>query len=109
MKGNPMKQQVAAKPLASIAACAAFSLLAGVAHASGSDSFPTTSSGTSMYNTGKQVFSEQLACKGCAFEGKSIDKAIAMQIVSDKKITEKLSTSDRDAVVAYAKKRFRIE
>jgi hypothetical protein len=104
-----MHRQTAPKRLISLTSCVTFALVAGLAHASGSDSFPSASSSTSMYNTGKQVFAEQLACKGCAFDGKSIDKNIAMQIVSDKKATEKLSADDRDAVVLYAKKRFKLE
>jgi hypothetical protein len=96
--------------LLSVVTCAAVaSLAAGVSHASGSDNFPSSSSSTSLYNAGKQVFSEQLACKGCAFDGKSIDKDIAKQIVNDKKVTEKLSADDREAVVSYAKKRFKLD
>jgi hypothetical protein len=94
---------------AAVAAAAfAFTFAASDANASGSDRFGSSSAGTSLYNAGKQVYAEQLACKGCAFEGQAITAEIARKIVDDKKATEKLSQDDRDAVIAYAKKRFRI-
>jgi hypothetical protein len=95
-----------------IAAWPAFAALALAsiqpAFASGSDSFSTTSSATGQYNAGKRVFAERLACDGCMFAGKSIDKEIAMKVVSDPKATEALSADEKEVVVAYAKKRFRL-
>ncbi len=76
--------------------------------ASGSDSFSTTSSATGQYNAGKRVFAERLACDGCMFAGKSIDKDLATKVVSDPKATQALSADEKEAVVAYAKKRFRL-
>lgn len=94
--------------ISTLASALVISACASVAHASGSDSFPSSSSGTSQYNLGKQVFAEKLACKGCVFDGKSINGEIAKQIVNDKKATEKLSADDRDAVITYAKRRFKL-
>ena len=74
--------------------------------ASGSDSFSTTSNATGRYNAGKRVFSEKMACDGCMFAGKSIDKEVAQKIVNDPQATKTLEADERDAVVAYAKKRF---
>lgn len=74
--------------------------------ASGSDSFSTTSNATGRYNAGKRVFSEKLACDGCMFAGKSIDKAMAQKIVADPQATKALAEDEKEVVVAYAKKRF---
>ena len=80
--------------------------LSASALASGSDSFSTTSNATGMYNAGKRVFAEKLNCNGCMFSGKSIDKEMAMKIVSDPKATESLGVDEKALVVAYAKRRF---
>ena len=85
---------------------AALALASSAAFASGTDSFSSTSSGTGQYNAGKRVYAEKLACSGCAFAGKSINKDVAMMVVSDPKATEKLSEADKEVVIAYAKKRF---
>lgn len=74
--------------------------------ASGSDSFSTTSSATGRYNAGKRVFSEKLACDGCMFAGKTIDRDMAQKIVADPQATKTLESDEKEAVVAYAKKRF---
>ncbi len=74
--------------------------------ASGSDSFSTTSNATGRYNSGKRVFSEKLACDACVFAGKSIDKEMAQKIVTDPQTTKTLEADEKEAVVAYAKKRF---
>lgn len=96
------------KPLSGLmaVACAASLCAAGGAFASGSDSFSTTSSSTGAYNAGKRVYAEKLSCDGCMFAGKSIDKEIAMKVASDPKATESLSADEKEAVIAYAKKRF---
>ena len=74
--------------------------------ASGSDSFSTTSNATGMYNAGKRVFAEKLNCSGCMFAGKSIDKDVAMKLISDPKATAALGADEKELVVAYAKRRF---
>ena len=74
--------------------------------ASGSDSFSTTSNATGRYNAGKRVFSEKMACDGCMFAGKRIDKTMAQKIVADPQATKALAEDEKDVVVAYAKKRF---
>ena len=74
--------------------------------ASGSDSFSSTSNATGRYNAGKRVFSEKMACDGCMFAGKSIDKDMAQKIVNDPQATETLDADEKEVVVAYAKKRF---
>lgn len=95
------------KTLGSSAVAVALSLgLSHVALASGSDSFSTTSNATGMYNAGKRVFAEKLNCDGCMFAGKSIDKEVAMKIVSDPKATASLDGGEKELVVAYAKRRF---
>lgn len=86
-----------------VAVCLAFSQ---GALASGSDSFSTTSNATGMYNAGKRVFAEKLNCDGCMFAGKSIDRDVAMKIVSDPKATAALGADEKELVVAYAKRRF---
>ena len=79
-----------------------------VSFASGSDSFATVSSATGAYNAGKRIYFEKMACDGCMFAGKSINKELAMKVVSDPKATEALSSDEKEVLVAYAKKRFRL-
>ena len=62
--------------------------LSGASFASGSDSFSTVSSATGAYNVGKRIYFEKMACDSCMFAGKSIDKELAMKVVSDPKATE---------------------
>ena len=82
--------------------------LSSVVFASGSDSFSTVSSATGAYNAGKRIYLEKMACDSCMFAGKSIDKELAMKVVSDPKATEALSSDEKEVLVAYAKKRFRL-
>ncbi len=82
--------------------------LSGVIFASGSDSFSNVSSATGAYNAGKRIYFEKMACDGCLFAGKSINKELAMKVVSDPKATEALSSGEKEVLVAYAKKRFRL-
>ena len=82
--------------------------LSSVSFASGSDSFATVSSATGAYNAGKRIYFEKMACDGCMFAGKSINKELAMKVVSDPKATEALSSDEKEVLVAYAKKRFRL-
>ena len=82
--------------------------LSSVSFASGSDSFSTVSSATGAYNAGKRIYFEKMACDGCMFAGKSINKDLAMKVVSDPKATEALSPDEKEVLVAYAKKRFRL-
>ena len=82
--------------------------ISGVSFASGSDSFSTVSSATGAYNAGKRIYFEKMACDSCMFAGKSIDKELAMKVVSDPKATESLSSDEKEVLVAYAKKRFRL-
>lgn len=80
--------------------------LSSALFASGSDSFSTVSSATGAYNAGKRIYAEKMACDGCMFAGKSINKELAMKVVSDPKSTEALSSDEKEVLVAYAKKRF---
>ena len=82
--------------------------LSSASFASGSDSFSTVSSATGAYNAGKRIYFEKMACDGCMFAGKSINKELAMKVVSDPKATEALSSDEKEVLVAYAKKRFRL-
>ena len=82
--------------------------LSSVSFASGSDSFATVSSATGAYNAGKRIYFEKMACDGCMFAGKSINKDLAMKVVSDPKATDALSPDEKEVLVAYAKKRFRL-
>ena len=88
-----------------IALAATLGLSSGV-FASGSDSFSTVSSATGAYNAGKRIYFEKMACESCMFAGKSINKDVAMKVVSDPKATEALPSEEKEVLVAYAKKRF---
>ena len=92
--------------IALTAATLYLSSVSSVAFASGSDSFSTVSSATGAYNAGKRIYFEKMACDGCMFAGKSINKELAMKVVSDPKATDALSSDEKAVLVAYAKKRF---
>ena len=87
----------------------ALPLVASAAFASGSDSFGGGLSGEQqLYNAGKAVFAQKLACSGCAMAGKTLDKPLAQSILSEADTTAKLSDDDRAALATYLKLRFKL-
>lgn len=83
-------------------------LLASSAFASGSDSFGGQSGSQAQYNTGKAVFAQKLACTSCPLAGKTLDKMLAQQILSDSAATSMLSDDERMPLTTYLKTRFKL-
>lgn len=87
----------------------ALPLMSGAAFASGSDSFGGGLSGEQqLYNAGKAVYAQKLACAGCTMAGKTLDKPLAQSILSEADTTAKLSDDDRAALATYLKLRFKL-
>ena len=87
-----------------IAALSASSL----AFASGSDSAGGgITDEMQMYNAGKGIFAQKIACKTCSMAGKSLDASFARELVAGKG-TEALNGSEKDALNVYLTRRFRL-
>lgn len=84
-------------------------IIVSTAYASGSDSFGGGLTGEQqLYNVGKAVFAQKLACQNCAFAGKSLDKNLAQSLLNEADKTSNLSDDDRTALAAYLKLRFKL-
>ena len=94
--------------IAKIGLALALPLLATNAIASGSDSFGGQSGEQAQYNTGKAVFAQKLACADCPLAGKTLDKMLAQQLLSDPSLTAKLSDDERMPLMTYLKLRFKL-
>jgi hypothetical protein len=87
----------------------ALPLLCSAALASGVDSTGSGLSGQQqMYNAGKAVYAQKLACSDCMLAGKTLDKALAQTLLSDPMKTDKLSDDERSALTTYLKLRFKL-
>ena len=87
----------------------ALPLFCAAAFASGVDSFGGGQTGQQqMYNAGKAVYAQKLACAGCMMAGKTLDKALAQTLMSDADKTASLSDDERSALAAYLKLRFKL-
>jgi len=51
-----------------------------------------------MYNAGKATYAQKLGCGSCSLAGKSLDKALAEQLLSDASKTSQLSDEERAAL-----------
>ena len=97
------------KPLAYIVLAAALSLAGGSSSfASGSDAAGGAETGDAQaYNIGKGVYAQKLACKSCPLAGKSLDSAMARDLVAGKGTTG-LSAEERQALAVYLSRRFKL-
>ena len=59
------------------------------------------------YNMGKGVYAQKLACKGCLMAGKSLDAAMAKDLLSNKNLPA-LSSDEKQALMVYLNRRFRM-
>ena len=59
------------------------------------------------YNVGKGVYAQKLACKSCPLAGKSLDAAMASELLNGKE-TYSLSAADQQALATYLKLRFKL-
>lgn len=90
------------------AAALALALSATLALASGSDGGGSAETGdAAAYNMGKSVYASKLACTNCPMAGKSLDAAMARQLV-EKKPAVTLSDDESKALAVYLKRRFKL-
>ena len=75
-------------PLIHITLAAALIWAAGSSFASGSDAGGGAETGDAqLYNIGKGVYAQKLACKSCPLAGKSLDSAMARDLAAGKGTT----------------------
>lgn len=76
--------------------------------ASGSESFSNApNNDTRLYNMGKGVFANKFACSSCPLAGKSLDAAVAREVLGGQPRVS-LSTDEARALSTYLKRRFSI-
>lgn len=65
------------------------------------------------YNHGKMVFHKQVVCDNCPLPNKKVSPKIATEIVSamdsNKMLMDKLSKDERQAVIYYLNKRYKLK
>lgn len=89
-------------------AATALALAAGMALASGSDGGASAETGdAALYNMGKSVYAAKMACSGCPMAGKSLDAAMARDLMA-KKPAVSLSAEESAALNVYLKRRFKL-
>lgn len=76
------------------------------AFASGSESYEDPKQ--KMFNTGKAVYEQKLACPTCALAGKTLDQELAKMILDDAAKTATLSADEKAALTEFLKKRFKL-
>ncbi len=90
------------------AAAVSFALAAGLALASGSDGGGSAETGdAAAYNAGKGVYATKLACTGCPMAGKSLDAAMARDLLTTKRGAA-LTSEESAALEVYLKRRFKL-
>ena len=96
------------KPLTFIALAAALTWAAGSSFASGSDAGGGAETGDAQaYNIGTGVYAQKLACKSCPLAGKTLDSAMARDLVTGKGTTG-LSAEEQRALAVYLSRRFKL-
>ncbi len=84
----------------------ALGLSGSLALASGSDGAGGAETGDAQaYNMGKMVYFQKLACAGCALAGKTLDAALARDVISGK-MKVSLPAEDSRALAVYLTRRF---
>lgn len=90
------------------AAALTLALSASLTLASGSDAGGSAETGdAAAYNTGKSVYFSKLACANCPMAGKSLDAAMARQVI-EKAPAVTLSDDESKALAVYLKRRFKL-
>jgi hypothetical protein len=60
-----------------------------------------------MYNVGKAVYAQKLACANCPLAGKALNAMVAKDLLAGNQ-TQGLSADDRSALSTYLKRRFKL-
>ena len=96
------------RPAATAALLAASALFGAPAFASGSDAGGGAETGDAqLYNVGKGIYAQRLACKSCPLSGKTLDAPMARGLLEGKE-TYGLNAEDQQALAVYLKLRFRL-
>lgn len=85
----------------------------GQVFASGSYNISGGNPANQSYNLGKSAFYRKLACSSCPLADQDIDAGKAAdllgQLAADKDLGKKLSETERDAVIVYLKRRYKLD
>lgn len=82
-------------------------LAAQAAAASGSDGGGSAEMGdTAAYNMGKSIYAMKLACANCPLAGKTLDGAMAKQVMEKPPVT--LTANESKALSVYLKRRYKM-
>jgi hypothetical protein len=82
-------------------------LAAHAVMASGSEGGGSAETGdTAAYNMGKSIFAMKLACDKCPLAGKTLDGAMAKQVLEKPPVT--LTANESQALAVYMKRRFKM-
>jgi hypothetical protein len=63
---------------------------------------------SNSYNIGKTVFASKVACDRCPFAGRGQAKDDARALIGELASAKDLTERERDAVIAYLKRRHRL-
>jgi hypothetical protein len=89
-------------------ATALMSTLPLVAVASGSEGVSGgETSDAQMYNVGKAVYAQKLACSNCPLAGKPLNAMLAKELLAGNQ-TQSLNADDKTALASYLKRRFKL-
>jgi hypothetical protein len=78
------------------------------AMASGSEGVSTgETSDAQLYNVGKSVYAQKLACTNCPMSGKPLNASVAKELLAGNQ-TQSLSADEKSALTAYLKRRFKL-
>lgn len=81
--------------------------------ASGSYSISGGDQANQAYNLGKSAFYRKLACASCPLADQDLDASKAAewvgQLAANKDLAQKLSETERDAVIVYLKRRYKLD
>lgn len=96
------------KPIKLTLTALLMSALPFVALASGSEGVSGgETSEAQMYNVGKAVYAQKLACSNCPLAGKALNAMLAKDLLAGNQ-TQSLNADDKTALTSYLKRRFKL-
>ncbi len=96
------------KPIKLTLTALLMSALPFVALASGSEGVSGgETSEAQMYNVGKAVYAQKLACSNCPLAGKALNVMLAKDLLAGNQ-TQSLNADDKTALASYLKRRFKL-
>lgn len=79
-----------------------------LSYASGSEAGGGAETGDAhAYNMGKGVYAQKLACKTCPLAGKTLDGAMARELLSGSSVVP-LDDMEKEALTVYLSRRFKL-